>query len=518
MPTYSEHNRSLRESIASVLSDMPVFWEMMARALVAHYGPRIDEDMMNVRLAFHEAIANVIKHAHQEDGRPLWFELNLKTDQIELRIWDTGPGFTWPEQDHDVEFDFEDESGRGLFLMRTLMDDAQYLREGDKNLTLLRKTIKDNAAGNTRLPSVTPRSVAPRSVYPRSTYPQSTLPQARSRSIVPTGMDTLRRRRVLVADDDEMTRHMLARLIGKMGHEVILARDGQEAIDRFDKCPKLDAVLIDVMMPNVDGLEAVRRIREGETESYTPIVLLTSKDKAEDIAAGFDAGADEYIVKPPRQAELSARLRAAFRLIDMACELREQSMQLQTQLQEARDLQCAMLPPESYTIGPFNCASIFRPSHYVGGDMLNTFKVDDTRCGLYLADVSGHGVPAALLSMWINRTLQPLRGPGAIIAATCEEAPGYRIFSPAEICDSLDSLLATSECDKYLTIAYVEGDLQSGNLRYCNAGHPPPLVQRRNKRWDRLEQGGAPVGMGLGLGFDNGSGSEGSPGGMPRSG
>jgi two-component system response regulator MprA len=119
--------------------------------------------------------------------------------------------------------------------------------------------------------------------------------------------------RVLVVDDELAVRTSLQRALGLERYEVDLAQDGQEALDRI-AAARYDAVVLDVSMPLLDGLEACRRMRAAGDR--TPVLMLTARDAVDDRVAGLDAGADDYLVKPFALRELQARLRALLRRID----------------------------------------------------------------------------------------------------------------------------------------------------------------------------------------------------------
>jgi two-component system response regulator MprA len=119
--------------------------------------------------------------------------------------------------------------------------------------------------------------------------------------------------RVLVVDDELAVRTSLQRALGLERYDVDLAQDGREALDRVATA-RYDAVVLDVSMPLVDGLEACRRMRAAGDR--TPVLMLTARDAVDDRVAGLDAGADDYLVKPFALRELQARLRALLRRID----------------------------------------------------------------------------------------------------------------------------------------------------------------------------------------------------------
>ena len=118
--------------------------------------------------------------------------------------------------------------------------------------------------------------------------------------------------RILVVDDDAAVRDSLGRALRLEGYEVELASDGAEALERLDaNGDDPDLVVLDVLMPNVDGLEVCRTLRR--TGSRLPVLMLTARDEVSDRVAGLDAGADDYVVKPFALAELLARVRALLR-------------------------------------------------------------------------------------------------------------------------------------------------------------------------------------------------------------
>jgi two-component system response regulator MprA len=119
--------------------------------------------------------------------------------------------------------------------------------------------------------------------------------------------------RILVVDDEPAVREALERILHLEGFDVEMARDGREAV-RSQATAPADAVLLDVLMPELDGLEVCRRMRQAGDR--TPVLMLTARDAIDDRVAGLDAGADDYLVKPFALRELLARLRALLRRVE----------------------------------------------------------------------------------------------------------------------------------------------------------------------------------------------------------
>jgi two-component system, OmpR family, response regulator MprA len=121
----------------------------------------------------------------------------------------------------------------------------------------------------------------------------------------------MKRMRILVVDDERAVRESLRRALELEGYDIDLAGDGEEALTRLQSTAEPDAVILDVLMPGLDGLEVCRRLRRGG--SRLPVLMLTARDEVENRVAGLDAGADDYVTKPFALEELLARLRALLR-------------------------------------------------------------------------------------------------------------------------------------------------------------------------------------------------------------
>jgi PAS domain S-box-containing protein len=135
-------------------------------------------------------------------------------------------------------------------------------------------------------------------------------------------------RRVLVAEDDRVAARVLERLLRQAGYEVRLAHDGKQAWEMYQQQP-VPLVITDWMMPEMDGLELCRRLRENPHNGYTYIILLTARDQKEDQVTALESGADDFLTKPLHAAELQARLRVAERILQAEASLRQQKEHLQ---------------------------------------------------------------------------------------------------------------------------------------------------------------------------------------------
>ena len=149
--------------------------------------------------------------------------------------------------------------------------------------------------------------------------------------------------RILLAEDEPLTRHLVTRLLQDWGYQVEVATDGLEAIERLQSPAAARLAILDWMMPGRDGVEVCRQIRSAASADYTYMILLTAKRQKQDVVAGLDAGADDYITKPFDEAELHSRVRAGERILALKGALAEKVGQLEEALDHVQRLQ-GLLP------------------------------------------------------------------------------------------------------------------------------------------------------------------------------
>ena len=153
--------------------------------------------------------------------------------------------------------------------------------------------------------------------------------------------------KILIAEDDLVSRTMLSRLLTSWGHDVLVTVDGAAAWDILKQEDASMVAILDWMMPDVDGVEVCRRVRSLGRAEATYLILLTAKDRTEDLVAGLDSGANDYLVKPFDRRELQARLRVADRMVSLQHDLAVRVRELQDALTQIHQLQ-GLLPICSY--------------------------------------------------------------------------------------------------------------------------------------------------------------------------
>lgn len=316
--------------------------------------------------------------------------------------------------------------------------------------------------------------------------------------------------KILVAEDEPIVRLLLQTYLREWGHEVVVAHDGAHAWALFQEYA-YSLVISDWMMPGVDGLELVRRIRASELSRYVYVMILTGKSEREDIVRGMEAGADDFMAKPFDRDELRARLRAGERVLDLERSLAHRNLELQNlnaglsavnarmtrALEAAAKVQRALLPTTLPEPPEARFAWVYRPCEELAGDILNIFALDRRHVGLFILDVSGHGVASALLSVAVSRLLSPAPGPTSLIWGRGEGTTEYHLLPPVEVAQELNRRFYwDTATEQYFTLIYGLLDLDAREFRYVSAGHPGLVHVPRGAPPRLLQTSGMPIGVG----------------------
>ncbi|MCD6292590.1 MAG: SpoIIE family protein phosphatase [Deltaproteobacteria bacterium] len=313
--------------------------------------------------------------------------------------------------------------------------------------------------------------------------------------------------KILIAEDERVSRRLLESRLKKWGYEVTAAEDGEEAWELFQK-EYFPMVISDWMMPKMDGLELLRRIRSSERPGYVYTILLTARTEKEDLLAGMDSGADDFIAKPFDKDELLARLKVGLRITDLERNLAQRNRELEKindrmrrDLQAAAKIQQSLLPAKLPACDNVNFAWKYVPCDELAGDTLNLFYLDEDHIGLYLLDVSGHGVPAALLSVNLSRIINPNPGQSDLLKEQIPGAQGYQLVPPEEVADRLNQRFPLdSSNEQYFTIQYGQLNVKSGSLTFISAGHPPMIHLRADGSSQAIQVHSMPIGFMVGVG------------------
>lgn len=276
--------------------------------------------------------------------------------------------------------------------------------------------------------------------------------------------------RILVVDDLQGNREVLARQLTRQGHSITTASDGATALERLRAEP-FDLVLLDLMMPVLDGFSTLVALKHDPALRHLPVIMISALDELAAVVRCIEHGAEDFLPKPFNATLLQARIGAALnkkRFRDQEAHylrtIEQTQTRLQAELTEAENYIRSILPP------PGLCRTIpvdwrLVPSTELGGDSFGYHWIDEDHFAIYLLDVCGHGVGAALLSVTAINVLRnaalpgvDFRDPGALLTALNE------------------AFLMEKQNDMYFTIWYGVWQVSTRTLRYATAGHPPALL------------------------------------------
>lgn len=275
-----------------------------------------------------------------------------------------------------------------------------------------------------------------------------------------------------MVDDDSVSNLILSEALKKASHQVALATQGAEGWALLQQA-KFDVVIADWIMPEIDGLELCRRIREQESVSYTYVILLTGRNQTEDRIRGLRAGADDFLTKPYDAGELIARLEVAERILSMQLELREaqriveeaRKSEIDLGAHIQRTLLMARAPEEPTS---FEFAALNLPSLAIDGDFFDFLVHESCVVDLFVGDAMGKGVPAALISAGAKS--QVLRAIGMLARRFRDRLP-----APVEVVNLAHASLAQEfiSIGAFVTFMYLRLDARTKEARWVNCGHTP---------------------------------------------
>jgi phosphoserine phosphatase RsbU/P len=320
--------------------------------------------------------------------------------------------------------------------------------------------------------------------------------------------------KVLLVDDDIVARTILSELLQRQGHEVVEAADGQLAWDVV-KQGAINFVLSDWLMPNLAGVDLCRKIRAESLDHYIYVILCTSKGAKSDLIEGMDAGADDFLVKPISPEELRVKVRAGERVLSLEQGLADKNRELaringrlksahtliEDDLKAAAWMQTRLLPSPAMLAHGVRCEWRLQPSGYVSGDTFNFFAMGEQLVGFYLLDVSGHGVPAAMLSVALSMMLTPDGAAENPLKRYNRDSEAFEFLPPGDAIRELNHRFQSKD-DRYFTMIYGLFDTGSSTLSLAQAGHPGPILITKAGEIRKLGSGGMPLGVWPDIEFD----------------
>jgi phosphoserine phosphatase RsbU/P len=285
---------------------------------------------------------------------------------------------------------------------------------------------------------------------------------------------------ILIVDDTPLNIGVISGAL-KDSYKTKVATNGEKALALASAEEKPDLILLDIMMPGMDGYEVCSRLKSDPATSEIPVIFLTGQTAAEDETRGFEVGAVDYVHKPFSPAVVKARVRSHILLREARAQLASQLLALNNELEMARQIQLSILPHSIPKLPGLEIAARFLPMTSVAGDFYDFIEIDEKHIGILIADVSGHGLPSALIASMLQVALTAQAGHAS---------------EPAKVLLGLNHALCGKFTDNFVTAAYVYVDLEKNLMRYAGAGHPPVLQWRNSTgKTAKLLENGLVLGM-----------------------
>jgi len=277
---------------------------------------------------------------------------------------------------------------------------------------------------------------------------------------------------LLVVDDNDNNRYTLVQRLKRLGYtNVATAVDGREALGLLG-AQRFDLVLLDVMMPELNGYEVLERLKADANLRHIPVIMISAVDQIESVIRCVELGAEDYLPKPFNPTLLRARVGASLEKKRLRDEIVGHLDRMERELTWAREIQLGMVPTDFPVPTPASPVEIFatlEPARQVGGDLYDFFTNDDGKLCLVVADVSDKGAPAAL---FMARTKTLMR-----LVATLLRSPTGAPPQPDEIIARVNAeLCRNNQQSMFVTLFFGMLDPATGELRFCNAGHNVPYV------------------------------------------
>ena len=276
--------------------------------------------------------------------------------------------------------------------------------------------------------------------------------------------------RILVVDDNDDNRYTLTLYLDLEGYtDVAVAQDGEEAIGRL-KTERFDLVLLDVMMPRVDGYAVLTWLKGEPRLRDLPIIMISALNEMDSVVRCIELGAVDYLLKPFNPVLLKARLGATLEKKRLRDQVDAHLERLEAELEAARKLQVGMVPhafPTPTADHPVDLFAMMEPAHEVGGDLYDFFTIADGRLCFLVGDVAGKGMPAAL---FMARTKSLIR-----IATELMRGADGGPAGPADIIARVNRDLSENNDDiMFVTMFFAMLAPATGEVAFCNAGHNAP--------------------------------------------
>ena len=271
-----------------------------------------------------------------------------------------------------------------------------------------------------------------------------------------------KKHKVLIVDDTSENIHVLMGTL-KDQYAIVAAINGEKALKMAVAEPRPDLILLDIMMPGMDGFEVCRRLKADPGTRDIPVIFLSALDDTADKVKGFAEGAVDYISKPFQPEEVHVRVNTHLTINRLNREVQRQRDQLEHELKVVSGLQRGLLPGRLPEISAMKLAVHYETSRYAGGDYYDVVELPNHSYGFLVADAEGHSAPAAVMM--------------AMTCALFRSCPEMHA-QPDKVIDFINRNLGNVNRESFVTAIYAVYDATNRQVRIARAGHPLPILFR----------------------------------------
>ncbi len=332
--------------------------------------------------------------------------------------------------------------------------------------------------------------------------------------------------KILIADDNLDMIYLIKKGFLGEGFKIIEAHDGDEAFEKIMR-DRPDLILLDLKMPRKHGLEVLKDIKSREELKDIPVIILTVVSDTNEKLAALECGANDFLLKPPITAELKARVYTQLKLRNATLALKDYTHQLEDlvtiktrelqdyanrlegmveekvgvikrqheehveDLKSAAIIQRSLLPHTKLNVEGLSFINRYLPCNSVGGDFYNIFRIDEETIGLLVADVSGHGIPSAMITVFLKQEITHH-------VKDVMKHGQYSVVRPKDVLKRLNRSFIANKIGEgayFVTIVYCTYNYKKKELLLSLAGHHAlPMLKRKNADIETVELQGFPIG------------------------
>ncbi|MDX9787545.1 MAG: SpoIIE family protein phosphatase [Desulfobacterales bacterium] len=271
---------------------------------------------------------------------------------------------------------------------------------------------------------------------------------------------------ILLVDDQPANLQVLIHTLERLGCKLLVAKNGKAALAIAQKA-RPDLILLDIMMPGINGFEVCRQLKENPDTQKIPVIFLSALDETGDKVHGLQLGAVDYVAKPFQPEEIIARVNTHLTIQRLSREVQRQKDELEHELQIVSQLQRNLLPEHLPQVDGLKLAVHYEPCRYTGGDYYDVLKLPNGLLAILMADVEGHSAPATVMM--------------AITCALFRSCPTCHT-NPDQLLSCINENLCKVNMESFVSAIYAVYDPRCRKLKIARAGHPLPILYRPSEK------------------------------------